>query len=34
LWLVIPAVLLLAALAANELLCNRIELAPRREAAA
>jgi hypothetical protein len=34
LWLVIPALLLLAALAANELLCNRIELAPREEAAA
>jgi hypothetical protein len=34
LWLVIPAALLLAALAANELLCSRIELAPRREAAA
>jgi hypothetical protein len=32
LWLVIPALLLLAALAANELLCNRIELAPPREA--
>lgn len=34
LWLVIPALLLLAALAANELLGNRIELAPAREAAA
>jgi len=34
LWLVIPALLLLAALAANELLCNRIELARPREAAA
>src|SRR5436309_7408218 len=34
LWLVIPALLLIAALAANELLCNRIELTPRREVAA
>jgi len=34
LWLVIPALLLLGALAANELLCNRIELARPREAAA
>jgi hypothetical protein len=34
LWLVIPALLLLAALTANELLCNRIELASPREAAA
>jgi hypothetical protein len=34
LWLVIPALLLLAALAANEWLCNRIELRPTREAAA
>jgi hypothetical protein len=34
LWLVIPALLLLAAVAANELLCNRIELAPRQEATA
>jgi len=34
LWLVIPALLLLAALATNELLCNRIELTPTREAAA
>jgi len=34
LWLVIPAILLLAVLAANELFCNRIELAPPREAAA
>jgi hypothetical protein len=33
LWLVIPALLLLAALAANEWLCNRIELTPTREAA-
>jgi hypothetical protein len=34
LWLVVPALLLIAALAANELLCNRIELAPRREGVA
>jgi hypothetical protein len=33
-WLVIPALLLLAALTANELLCNRIEFARPREAAA
>lgn len=33
-WLVVPALLLIAALAANELLCNRIELAPRREGVA
>jgi hypothetical protein len=31
---VIPALLLLAALTANELLCNRIEFATPREAAA
>jgi hypothetical protein len=34
LWLVIPALLLLAALAANEFLCSRIEVAPPREVAA
>jgi len=34
LWLVVPALLLLAALAANELLCGRIEVAPPREATA
>ncbi len=34
LWLVIPALFLLAVLAANELLCSRIELAPRQEATA
>jgi len=34
LWLVVPALLLLAALAANELFCNRIELTPPREATA
>jgi len=33
-WLVVPALLLLAALAANELLCSRVELRRPREASA